>query len=62
MLLFSAALLTSFVVLFKSSDFFVVGSDANAPNLNILALFIGLSIVAVGTSVAEIFVAAAATI
>ena len=62
MLLFSAALLTNFVVLFKSADFFVVGSDANAPNLNILALFIGLSIVALGASAAEIFVAAASTI
>ena len=62
MLLFSAALLTSFVVLFKSPDFFIVGSDANAPNLNIHALFIGLSIDAMGASAAEIFVAAASTI
>ena len=61
-LLFSAALLIRFVVLFKSADFFVVGFDANAPNLNILALFIGLSIVALGASAAEIFVAAASTI
>ena len=60
--LYSAALLISFVVLFKSAHFFVVGFVANAPDLNIFALFIGLSIVALGTSVAEIFVAAAATI
>ena len=62
MLLFSAALLTSFVVLFKSADFFVVGSDANAPNLNILALFIGLSIVALGASAAEDFCRGASSI
>ena len=49
-------------MLFKSADFFVVGSVANAPNLNIFALFIGLTIIALGASAAEIFVAAAYTI
>ena len=55
-------MLISFVVLFKSADFFVVGSVANAPNLNIFVLSIGLTIVALGASAAEIFVAAASTI
>ena len=62
MLLSSAALLISFVVLLKIGDFFVVGSVANAPNLNISALFIGLTIVALGASAAEIFVAAESSI
>ena len=62
MLSSSAALLISFVALFKSADFFVVGSVANTPNLNISALFIGLTIVALDASAAEIFVAAAHTI
>lgn len=62
MLLYSAALLIGFVVLFKSADFFVVGSVATARNLNISALLIGLTIVALGTSAPEIFVAAASSI
>ena len=62
MLSSSAALLISFVALFKSADFFIVGSAANTPNLNISALFIGLTIVALGDSAAEIFVAAESSI
>tara|TARA_E500000331_G_scaffold70510_1_gene65251 strand:- start:1012 stop:2142 length:1131 start_codon:yes stop_codon:yes gene_type:complete len=62
MLLYSAALLIGFVVLFKSADFFVVGSVATARNLNVSALLIGLTIVALGTSAPEIFVAMASSL
>lgn len=61
MLAYSAALLFGFVVLFKSADYFVVGSVATARNLNVSALLIGLTIVALGTSAPEIFVAAASS-
>lgn len=61
MLLYSFALLVGFLVLFKSADYFVIGSVATANNLNISPMFIGLTVVALGTSAPEIFVAVAAS-
>jgi cation:H+ antiporter len=49
-------------VLFKSADQFVIGSVATAKNLNISPMVIGLTIVALGTSAPEIFVAAASSL
>ena len=62
MLLSSAAPLIRFAVLCKSTDFFVFGFVANAPNLNISALSIGLTIIALGASAAKIFVAETSSI
>ncbi|MBL4681226.1 MAG: calcium/sodium antiporter [Pseudomonadales bacterium] len=59
MLLHIFLLLIGFLVLFKSADQFVIGSIACAKNFNVSPLIIGLSIVALGTSAPEIFVAAA---
>lgn len=56
MILYSAALLVGFLVLFKSADQFVVGAVATARNFNISPMIIGLTIVALGTSAPEIFV------
>lgn len=58
MIYYSAALLIGFLVLFKSADQFVIGSVATARNFNISPMFIGLTIVALGTSAPEIFVSA----
>lgn len=62
MLLYSGALLLGFLVLFKSADYFVIGSVATANNLGISPMIIGLTIVALGTSAPEIFVAAASSL
>ena len=62
MLLYSILMLVGFLVLFKSADQFVVGSVATAKNLNISPMVIGLTVVALGTSAPEIFVAAAASL
>ena len=62
MLLYSAALLAGFLVLFKSADYFVIGSVATANNFNISPMIIGLTIVALGTSAPEIFVSAASSL
>ncbi len=62
MLLYSVALLAGFLVLFKSADHFVVGSIATANNLKISPMVIGLTVVALGTSAPEIFVAGAASL
>ncbi|MCB1691940.1 MAG: calcium/sodium antiporter [Pseudomonadales bacterium] len=62
MLLYSAALLLGFLVLFKSADYFVIGSVATATNLKISPMIIGLTVVALGTSAPEIFVSAAASL
>lgn len=61
MLLLSAALLLGFLVLFKSADWFVAGSVATAKNFDISPMVIGLTLVALGTSAPEIFVAAASS-
>jgi cation:H+ antiporter len=62
MLLYSVLLLVGFLILFKSADQFVIGSVATAKNLNISPMVIGLTVVALGTSAPEIFVAAAASL
>lgn len=62
MLLYSIALLVGFLVLFKSADYFVIGSVATANNLKISPMVIGLTVVALGTSAPEIFVAAASSL
>jgi len=62
MLLYSVLLLVGFLILFKSADQFVIGSIATAKNLNISPMVIGLTVVALGTSAPEIFVAAAASL
>ncbi len=58
MLYYSAALLIGFLVLFKSADQFVIGAVATARSFSISPMTIGLTIVALGTSAPEIFVAA----
>ncbi|HJN50056.1 MAG: calcium/sodium antiporter [Pseudomonadales bacterium] len=58
MLLLCLALLIGFIVLFWGADFFVDGAVATARNLNISPMFIGLTVVSLGTSAPEIFVAA----
>ncbi len=62
MLLLSVALLAGFLVLFKSADYFVIGAVATANNLKISPMVIGLTVVALGTSAPEIFVAAASSL
>lgn len=62
MLILSIALLVGFLVLFKSADQFVIGSVSTAKNLNISPLFIGLTVVALGTSAPEMFVAATSSL
>jgi len=62
MILYSAALLVGFLVLFKSADQFVLGSVATAKNYNLSPMIIGLTIVALGTSAPEIFVSATSSI
>ena len=57
MLLLSFALLVGFLILFKSADFFVIGAVTTARNFHISPMVIGLTIVALGTSAPEIFVA-----
>ncbi|MDH5737761.1 MAG: calcium/sodium antiporter [Gammaproteobacteria bacterium] len=58
----SLMLLIGFLVLFKSADHFVTGAVATARNLEISPIIVGLTIVALGTSAPEIFVAFAASI
>jgi cation:H+ antiporter len=62
MLYYSAALLIGFLVLFKSADIFVIGSVATAKNFSISPMVIGLTVVALGTSAPEIFVAATSSL
>ncbi len=57
MLYYSAALLAGFLILFKSADVFVIGSIATAKNFSVSPMIIGLTVVALGTSAPEIFVA-----
>ena len=62
MLLYSVLLLVGFLILFKSADQFVIGSIATAKNLDISPMIIGLTVVALGTSAPEMFVAVAASL
>ena len=62
MLYYSAALLVGFLILFKSADVFVIGSVATAKNFSVSPMIIGLTVVALGTSAPEIFVAATSSL
>ena len=62
MILLSLALLAGFLMLFKSADQFVIGAIATARNFQISPMFIGLTVVALGTSAPEIFVAATSSL
>ena len=62
LLLYSVLLLVGFLVLFKSADQFVIGSVATAKNLKISPMVVGLTVVALGTSAPEIFVAVASSL
>jgi cation:H+ antiporter len=52
----SIAMFVGFYVLFKSADYFVIGSVATAKSFSISPMIIGLTVVALGTSAPEIFV------
>ena len=43
--------------MFKSADYFVIGAVTTARNFHISPMIVGLTIVALGTSAPEIFVA-----
>ncbi len=62
MLLLCFALLVGFLVLFWSADQFVYAATATARNFHISAMLIGLTLVALGTSAPEIFVAVASAL
>lgn len=55
-------LILGFVLLFKGADFFVEGSSAVARKLHIPAMVIGMTIVAMGTSLPECAVSVTASI
>jgi cation:H+ antiporter len=59
MLLLCLALLIGFLILFWSADQFVYSATATARNLNMSAMLIGLTLVSLGTSAPEVFVAVA---
>lgn len=59
MLLLCLALLVGFLILFWSADQFVYGATAAARNFNMSAMLIGLTLVSLGTSAPEVFVAVA---
>ncbi|MBQ1546758.1 MAG: calcium/sodium antiporter, partial [Lachnospiraceae bacterium] len=56
------ALLVGFVLLIKGADFFVDGSSSVAKKLHVPSLIIGLTIVAMGTSLPELAVSITASI
>ena len=62
MIYYSATLLIGFLVLFKSADHFVFGSVATARHFAMSPMLVGLTIVALGTSAPEIFVAATSSL
>ena len=55
-------LLVGFVLLIKGADFFVEGSSAVAKKLRIPSIIVGLTIVAMGTSLPELAVSATASL
>ncbi len=57
LLLLSSAMLVGFLILFRSADQFVIGAVVTARNLDLSPMLIGLTIVSLGTSAPEIFVA-----
>lgn len=62
MLLLCLALLFGFLILFWSADQFVYSATATARNFNMSALLIGLTLVSLGTSAPEVFVAVASAL
>lgn len=62
MLLYSAALLAGFLILFKSADYFVIGAVSTAHNFKVSPMIIGLTIVALATSAPEVFVSTASSL
>lgn len=62
MLLLCLALLAGFLILFWSADQLVYGATATARNFNMSAMLIGLTLVSLGTSAPEVFVAVASAI
>lgn len=59
LLLLCLALLVAFLILFWSADQFVYGAAATARNFHMSSMLIGLTVVSLGTSAPEIFVAVA---
>lgn len=55
-------LLIGFVLLIKGADFFVDGSSSIAKQLNVPSMIIGMTIVAMGTSLPELAVSATASV
>ena len=55
-------LLVGFVLLIKGADFFVEGSSTVAKKLHIPSIIVGLTIVAMGTSLPELAVSATASL
>jgi len=62
LLLLSSALLVGFLILFRSADQFVIGAVVTARNLDLSPMLIGLTIVSLGTSAPEIFVAVTSSV
>lgn len=55
-------LLVGFVLLIKGADFFVEGSSSVARTLRIPSMIVGLTIVAMGTSLPELAVSVTASV
>ncbi len=62
LLLLCFALLVAFLILFWSADQFVYGAAATARNFHMSSMLIGLTVVSLGTSAPEVFVAVASAI
>ena len=58
----AAILVIGFVLLIKGADFFVEGSSSVAKKFNVPSLIIGMTIVAMGTSLPELAVSVTAAI
>ena len=58
----AAILVIGFVLLIKGADFFVEGSSSVAKKFNVPSLIIGMTIVAMGTSLPELAVSVTASI
>ena len=55
-------LLVGFILLIKGADFFVEGSSSVAKSLRIPSMIVGLTIVAMGTSLPELAVSVTASL
>ena len=62
LLLLCFALLVAFLILFWSADQFVYGAAATARNFHMSSMLIGLTVVSLGTSAPEVFVAVASAV